>query len=74
MLLYKHNKEGNLKTIIHILGYLLIALGIMAMAGSAGDCDGKCVENANTMLEMLTFAGLGLAMFLFGAMLVLQKN
>ena len=45
-----------------------------AMAGSAGDCDGKCVENANTMLEMLTFAGLGLAMFLFGAMLVLQKN
>ncbi|MEC7292912.1 MAG: hypothetical protein VXV73_05375 [Actinomycetota bacterium] len=63
-----------MKTIITFLGYGLIALGIMAMAGSAGDCDGKCVENANTMLEMLTFAGLGLAMFLFGAMLVLQKN
>jgi hypothetical protein len=44
------------------------------MAGSAGDCDGKCVENANTMLEMLTFAGIGLAMFLFGFMLILQKN
>ena len=63
-----------MKTAISIIGYLLVALGIMAMAGSAGDCDGKCVENANTMLEMLTFAGLGLAMFLFGAMLVLQKN
>jgi uncharacterized membrane protein YgdD (TMEM256/DUF423 family) len=63
-----------MKTAISIIGYLLVALGIMAMAGSAGDCDGKCVENANTMLEMLTFAGIGLAMFLFGFMLILQKN
>ena len=54
-----------MKTAITFIGYLLVALGIMAMAGSAGDCDGKCVENANTMLEMLTFAGIGLAMFLF---------
>ena len=63
-----------MKTAISIIGYLLVALGIMAMAGSAGDCDGKCVENANTIMEMLTFAGLGLAMFLFGFMLILQKN
>jgi|TARA_B100000989_G_scaffold264375_1_gene216760 uncharacterized membrane protein len=63
-----------MKTAITFIGYLLVALGIMAMAGSAGDCDGKCVENANTMLEMLTFAGIGLAMFLFGFMLILQKN
>jgi len=63
-----------MKTAITFIGYLLVALGIVAMAGSAGDCDGKCVENANTMLEMLTFAGIGLAMFLFGFMLILQKN
>jgi len=63
-----------MKTAITFIGYLLVALGIMAMAGSAGDCDGKCVENANTMMEMLTFAGIGLAMFLFGFMLILQKN
>mgnify|MGYP001431662999 FL=1 len=63
-----------MKTAISIIGYLLVALGIMAMAGSAGDCDGKCVENANTIMEMLTFAGIGLAMFLFGFMLILQKN
>ena len=63
-----------MKTAISIIGYLLVALGIMAMAGSAGDCDGKCVENANTIMEMLTFAGIGLAMFLFGIMLILQKN
>ena len=63
-----------MKTAITYIGYLLVALGIMAMAGSAGDCDGKCVENANTIMEMLTFAGIGLAMFLFGFMLILQKN
>ena len=63
-----------MKTAISIIGYLLVALGIIAMAGSAGDCDGKCVENANTIMEMLTFAGIGLAMFLFGFMLILQKN
>ena len=63
-----------MKTAISMIGYLLVALGIMAMAGSAGDCDGKCVENANTIMEMLTFAGIGLAMFLFGFMLILQKN
>ena len=63
-----------MKTAITFIGYLLVALGIMAMAGTAGDCDGKCVENANTMLEMMTFAGIGLAMFLFGFMLILQKN
>ena len=63
-----------MKTAISIIGYLLVALGIMVMAGSAGDCDGKCVENANTIMEMLSFAGIGLAMFLFGFMLILQKN
>ena len=63
-----------MKKVMEYLGYGLIALGIMAMAGSAGECDGKCVENANTMFEMMVFAGLGLAMMLFGFMLVLQKN
>ena len=63
-----------MKQTMNFIAYGLIALGIMAMAGSAGDCDGKCVENANTMFEMMVFAGLGLAMMLFGFMLVLQKN
>ena len=76
MLYYKHNMKTRaiMKNIMNGIGYILIALGIMAMAGSAGDCDGKCVENANTIMEMLTFAGIGLAMFLFGFMLILQKN
>ena len=63
-----------MKTFLNIFGTVLIFLGIVVAAGSAGDCDGKCVENANTIMEMLTFAGIGLAMFLFGFMLILQKN
>ena len=63
-----------MKQTMNFIAYGLIALGIMAMAGSAGDCDGKCVENANTIAEMLIIAGTGLAMFLFGAMLLLSNR
>ena len=63
-----------MKNIMNGIGYILIALGIMAMAGSAGDCDGKCVENANTIGQMLIIAGTGLTMFLFGAMLLLSNR
>ena len=76
MLYYKHNMKTRaiMKNIMNGIGYILIALGIMAMAGSAGDCDGKCVENANTIGQMLIIAGTGLAMFLFGAMLILSNR
>ena len=63
-----------MKKVMEYLGYGLIAIGIMAMAGSAGDCDGKGVENANTIAEMLIIAGTGLAMFLFGAMILLTNR
>ena len=37
----------------NILGGFLIFAGMMAVAGSVGDCDGKCMEYANTMEEMI---------------------
>ena len=40
--------------LLNTVGGLLIVIGLMAMAGSANDCDGKCIETANTMSEMLT--------------------
>ncbi len=52
-----------MKTFLNIFGATLIALSIIAMAGAAGDCDGKCMENANPMWLMLTImalSGLGL--------------
>ena len=36
------------KIIINTIATLLVFVGIVMMAGSAGDCDGKCVEIANT--------------------------
>ena len=54
-----------MNTLLIIFGATLIALSIIEMAGAAGDCDGKCMENANPMWLMLTImfgalAGLGL--------------
>ena len=36
----------------NILGGFLIFIGLMAVAGSVSDCDGKCMEYANTMEEI----------------------
>ncbi len=42
-----------MKTGFYTLGGLMVALGLMAIAGSANDCDGACMEQANTISEML---------------------
>ena len=44
------------------------------MAGSANDCDGKCMEQANTLGEMLMVAGIGATMMAFGAMILLSNR
>jgi hypothetical protein len=62
-----------MKTIINTIAALLVFGGLMAVAGSANDCDGACMDTANTLGEMLTVAGIGLTMMLFGAIL-LYKN
>jgi len=62
-----------MKTIINGIAGTLLVVGLMMVAGSANDCDGKCMEQANTISEMLMYAGLGMTMFVFGA-LVLMRN
>ena len=44
------------------------------MAGSANDCGGDCMENANTIGEMLIVASIGLAMLATGAMILIQNE
>ena len=63
-----------MKNIINTISAILIVLGIIIMAGSANDCDGKCMETANTIGEMLTIAGIGLSMILFGAMVLISNR
>ena len=53
------------KKISTVFGAVAIAFGLMMMAGSAGDCDGKCGPG-NDLLTMLMLAGTGLVIFVSG--------
>jgi hypothetical protein len=62
-----------MKTLFNTFAVFLIFAGLLAMAGSANDCDGKCVEYSNTLSEMIMAAFIGLCMFVTGAG-ILVKN
>tara|TARA_S200000501_G_scaffold183028_1_gene172433 strand:+ start:779 stop:991 length:213 start_codon:yes stop_codon:yes gene_type:complete len=66
----KKQKENTMKTII---GSILIMFGIIMMAGSANDCDGACMETANTLSEMLVVATTGLAIAFVGFLTLYSK-
>ena len=53
-----------------ILGGFLVFAGMMAIAGSANDCDGKCMEFANSLEEMLVIIGIGLTMMVTGGIII----
>ena len=55
------------------VGSILLGFGIMMMAGSANDCDGACMETANTLSEMLFVASIGLVMSFAGFMTLYSK-
>ena len=35
------------------MDFCLLSAGLIAIGGSGGDCDGKCMEYANSMGEMM---------------------
>ena len=57
-----------------IISAILLTLGLIMMAGAAGDCDGKCVENANSLLTMLFFAFTGLITFISGGLVAISSK
>ena len=56
------------------IGTVLVMVGLMVMAGSAGDCDGKCMEQANTFGEMLMIAGAGMFAMIVGALAIYSEQ
>ena len=56
------------------IGFILIVVGMMVAAGSAGDCDGACMDQANTIGEMLMVAAAGLFAMLVGALAVFSAQ
>ena len=59
---------------MQIVGGMLIFSGLMIMAGSAGDCDGQCMELANSTGEMIQALVMGGALTAIGAFLMSMKG
>jgi hypothetical protein len=57
-----------------LISAILITIGLIMMAGAAGDCDGDCVEKANTLGEMIMYAFVGLALFVSGGLIALTNK
>jgi hypothetical protein len=55
------------------IGALLVFGGMIAMAGSANDCDGACMEQANTIGEMLLVVAGGLCAMIVGGLLIAKE-
>ena len=70
----KNKKENTMKTMINTFGALLIVIGIMMMAGSGGDCDGKCMEYANSLGDTIMYACIGLVMTITGGFIAIKSN
>ena len=63
-----------MKTIINTLAIFLVFMGLIAIAGSANDCDGKCVETANTIGEMMMIVLIGLSMMVTGGTILIKNS
>ena len=63
-----------MKTFLNIFGTVLIFLGIVVAAGSAGDCDGKCMERANPIWLMLLLVAGSIVSMGLGALMLIQAG
>ena len=53
----------------------MIAVGFVMLLGAAGnDCDGKCMENAAPIGELLKMVGYGIALAAAGTFGLLKTN
>ena len=69
--LYKMRKVTN--TMKTTISAILITLGLIMMAGAAGDCDGKCMENANSLMTMFFLALTGMITFISGGLIAIKS-
>tara|TARA_B100000925_G_scaffold33123_1_gene21966 strand:+ start:268 stop:453 length:186 start_codon:yes stop_codon:yes gene_type:complete len=59
---------------LKFLGTFLILAGLMAIAGSAGDCDGDCMEYANSLEQMMIICLVGFSMMATGGYILYKEN
>ena len=63
-----------MKTFLNIFGTVLIFLGIVVAAGSAGDCDGKYMELATPLWRMLLLVAGSIVSMGLGALMLIQAG
>ena len=56
------------------IGFILIVVGVMVAAGSANDCDGACMEQANDLGTTLMVAAAGVFAMIVGALAVFSAE
>ena len=59
---------------LKVIGGILLFAGFVAVAGSANDCDGACMETANTIGEMLTVVFIGFCLMGAGAFILAKSE
>ena len=62
-----------IKNFFNLIATILIFGVLVMMAGSAGDCDGKCGPG-NSIEMMLVYAGIGLSFFVCGAAILISNS
>lgn len=62
-----------IKNFFNLIATILIFGGLVMMAGSAGDCDGKCGAG-NSIEMMLVYAGIGLSFFVCGTAILISNS
>lgn len=55
-------------------GFAVVLVGIVMSAGAANDCDGKCMEMANSLGEMIAYSAGGIMLMCLGTILVLSSK
>lgn len=62
-----------MKIAIQTVAVFLIFMGLMAIAGAGGDCDGKCGAG-NTISEMLMIMAIGISMLSTGGFILIKGD
>ena len=63
-----------MKLFLNIFGSIFIVLSLLLLAGAANDCDGGCMENANSIVAMSIIMFAGLAGIITGVMCVVTAD
>ena len=56
------------------IGYILVLLGVIGASGSAGDCDGHCMERANDFDTFIFLLSISLVSILWGLGMIYLHN